>query len=427
MVEKAIAAVLMVFLTSSLILRYKLLRVPIWSLMMFASLIAVASGLIRPDEALRHVDLDVIFFLIGMFCIASLASSSGLLELIAQSFVSRFKSTWSLAIGSSILFGLLSSIAVNDTVALLGAPLALFIARAANISAEMMCLLLMLSITIGSVMTPIGNPQNMLIAIRSGMSAPFVYFVAYLALPTLLNLFIVPLILLKIYKVKNVRIDVSSIARHNVIRNVRDAVLGAVGLAAAVISLAVNDVLALLGLPHVSERGLIPLLIASALVILSSSPRKVLEGVDWGTILFFVSMFITMDAIWSSGVLQELISRAHASKLNGVADVCTIALVSLTLSQLLSNVPFTKLYIDYMHEIGYTGDDVSSWLALSTLSTIAGNLTILGAASNVIVLEALESRYGRTVSFTKFLKVGSLVTLVNTLIYMPFLLALARR
>jgi Na+/H+ antiporter NhaD/arsenite permease-like protein len=54
-------------------------------------------------------------------------------------------------------------------------------------------------------------------------------------------------------------------------------------------------------------------------------------------------------------------------------------------------------------------------------STIAGNLTILGAASNVIILEVLESRMGTTITFTEFLKIGAIVTLVNTAIYLLFL------
>lgn len=53
-------------------------------------------------------------------------------------------------------------------------------------------------------------------------------------------------------------------------------------------------------------------------------------------------------------------------------------------------------------------------------STIAGNLTILGVASNIIILEVLESRIGITIAFTEFLKVGAIVTLINTLIYLLF-------
>jgi len=76
----------------------------------------------------------------------------------------------------------------------------------------------------------------------------------------------------------------------------------------------------------------------------------------------------------------------------------------------LSNVPFVKLFINYMKTLGYTGEDCSSWLTLAMASTIAGNLTILGAASNIIILEVLESRMNTTITFMEFLKVGAIVT-----------------
>jgi len=60
-------------------------------------------------------------------------------------------------------------------------------------------------------------------------------------------------------------------------------------------------------------------------------------------------------------------------------------------------------------------------MALAAGSTIAGNLTILGAASNIIVLEAAESRGLKAFSFAEFLKIGVVVTLVNAVVYGVFL------
>jgi len=74
-----------------------------------------------------------------------------------------------------------------------------------------------------------------------------------------------------------------------------------------------------------------------------------------------------------------------------------------------------------MKALGYTGEDYSSWLTLAMASTIAGNLTILGAASNIIILEVLESRMNTTITFIEFLKVGAIVTAINTVIYLIFI------
>jgi Na+/H+ antiporter NhaD/arsenite permease-like protein len=74
-----------------------------------------------------------------------------------------------------------------------------------------------------------------------------------------------------------------------------------------------------------------------------------------------------------------------------------------------------------MKGLGYTGEDYSSWLTLAMASTIAGNLTILGAASNIIILEVLESRMNTTMTFIELLKVGAIVTAINTVIYLMFI------
>ncbi|MEM4524693.1 MAG: hypothetical protein QXF29_06325 [Archaeoglobaceae archaeon] len=86
----------------------------------------------------------------------------------------------------------------------------------------------------------------------------------------------------------------------------------------------------------------------------------------------------------------------------------------------MSNVPFVKLFINYMKDIGYTPQDVDAWLALAMASTIAGNLTLLGAASNIIVLETLESRMKMTITFFEFMKYGTIITFVNCLVYLVF-------
>ncbi|MGA9840753.1 MAG: hypothetical protein WBP64_18435 [Nitrososphaeraceae archaeon] len=46
-------------------------------------------------------------------------------------------------------------------------------------------------------------------------------------------------------------------------------------------------------------------------------------------------------------------------------------------------------------------------------STIAGNLTLFGAASNIIIIEAAESRRVKAFSYVDFLKIGSTVTVTN--------------
>ncbi|MEM4035728.1 MAG: SLC13 family permease [Fervidicoccaceae archaeon] len=407
------------FLVAALVVRSRAPRVPIWSIMAFTSFISVLSGLVGFDELETVIDLDVILFLIGMFSIIGLADSSGLLEAISLWFIGKFKRRLTLVYGSSLLFGLLSAVAVNDTVALMGPPIALTIARAAGLDPKMMFLLLAFSLTVGSVMTPMGNPQNILIAARSGLDAPFLVFASKLALPTLINLLLVPWVLIKLYGVRDARVELGLIPSE-AIKNRRDAALAAVGLISAVCFLVANDVLELRGLPHVERRGIIPFVVASAIYMFSSSPRQLLARVDWGTIVFFIAMFITMEGVWRSGALAPVLGALMSSKETGPEGVLRLAVASLALSQALSNVPFVRLFIAHMRSLGYGGGDAEAWLALAAFSTIAGNLTILGAASNVIVLECLESRMRTTIDFVEFAKRGSIVTAINALVYSAF-------
>lgn len=411
---------LTVFLTTSLVVRSRRPQIPVWSIMAFASFLTVVSGLVAVDELESVIDLDVILFLVGMFSIVGLAESSGLLAMVSSWFISMFRSRYSLMYASSLLFGLLAAVAMNDTVAVMGPPIAYTISRVAGIEPRVMFLLLAFSLTIGSVMTPIGNPQNVLIVGVSGMAAPFLKFVTWLTLPTLLNLVVTPYLLIRYYGVRNGRVEVLLVPQE-ALRNRRDALIAGVGILAVVASLVMNDLLELLGLPHISRRGLIPFVIAAGIYVLTSNPRRSISNVDWGTIVFFITMFITMEGIWRSGILNPLLEVLIPTKLSGLTNLAAVTATSLLGSQLLSNVPFAKLFIKYLKSLGYGSGDEITWIALAMSSTVAGNLTLLGAASNIIMIEYLESRMGTTLTFTEFLKAGTVVTITNTAIYLLFL------
>lgn len=412
---------IILFIVTSLVLRSRFANLPVWSIMSFSAFITVITGLVSFDEVGYVIDVDVILFLIGMFSLVSLAETSGLLSAVSAWFVSMFKSRYGLLYASSLLFGLLAAFAVNDTVALVGPPIAYAMSRAAGLDYRLMFLLLAYSLTVGSAMTPIGNPQNVLIAIQSGIPAPFVTFAKKLAVPTLVNLVLVPYLLIKIFRVEDGPASVGLVPQE-LIKDRRDAVLAGASLLTAVMALVINDVLDFFGLPHIAHRGFIPFVVAAGTYLLARNPRRVIAGVDWGSIVFFMTMFIAMEGVWRSGVLNPLLSALVPAKLGGAQGLLAISAASLLLSQVLSNVPLVKLFMEFLKDSGYGPSDVGAWIALATSSTIAGNLTILGAASNVIILETLETRMGTSISFMEFSRVGVIVTAVNIAVYIPFLL-----
>ncbi|MEM4700469.1 MAG: SLC13 family permease [Candidatus Nezhaarchaeales archaeon] len=417
-------ALTLLLLIAGLAVRSRRTEVPAWSIMALASLVTVASGLTPLDSLASVIDMDVVLFLIGMFSIVAVAEGSGLLGFLAYSIAHGLKSTYRALAAFALVMGLLSAIAMNDTMALAGPPIAYSFSRAIGVDPKLASILLAFSITIGSVATPIGNPQNLLIATGSRMPAPFVSFAKCLLAPTLVSLVVTAVLVARAYGVRDVRIEGRlREAEHRIVCR-RDAYIAALALASVMAALVVDDVLALMGLPHVEHRGFIPFVAAAGIYVLVSSPREALRRVDWGAVVFFITMFITMHGVWRSGVLGPLLSLLMPCRDEGPANYLRIVASSLLLSQLLSNVPFTKLFLDYMKDLGYGPQDSGSWLSLAMASTIAGNLTVLGAASNIIIIEVLESKFNSTITFFEFLKVGSLVTAANLLCYTPFLLAL---
>jgi Na+/H+ antiporter NhaD/arsenite permease-like protein len=99
-------------------------------------------------------------------------------------------------------------------------------------------------------------------------------------------------------------------------------------------------------------------------------------------------------------------------------SVGVIMAASVLLSQLISNVPLVALYLPMLVHLGAP---IKSMMALAAGSTIAGNLTILGAASNVIIIQNAERKSGETITFLEFVKIGLPLTIVNILAYYLFL------
>jgi len=93
--------------------------------------------------------------------------------------------------------------------------------------------------------------------------------------------------------------------------------------------------------------------------------------------------------------------------------------VSVVLSQLISNVPLVALYLPVLIQIGASTKEM---MALAAGSTIAGNFSILGAASNVIIIQNAEKGSGATLTFFEFVRIGTPLTVINVMVYWLFLM-----
>ena len=420
--DKSILALIIFALVLTLIIirRVRNLEFPIWSAMMIGAALMILLGVINVSDAYTSIDFDVIFFLIGMFSIVAGVEKSGLLGYMMYRILSPFKRLTNLLIVFVFLMGFLSALTVNDTMAVVGTIIVITIVKQMLLPLDVMLTTLAFSITVGSVMTPIGNPQNMLIASQSGMTAPFFSFVRVLGIPTLINLGIVAGFLWFTLKRSEKLHDGKSIAviEEEHITDLGLARISGACLILTVVGFILNDLLGLWGLPHAEHLGIIAFLASVPLYTLAGDKRDLLRQVDWSSIVFFLTMFMVMGALWQSGAANIFINLIPApNPADRGSAIVNIMLLSTLLSQVFSNVPLVKLYIDVMKSLGFTGAHQFAWLALASGSTIAGNLTILGAASNVIILENAENRVGQSFSFISFLKRGAIITALNILVY----------
>ena len=367
------------------------------------------TGQISPRGALAAIDPDVMIFLFGMFVIGEAMVESGYLSTLAYSFFRHART------GNQFIFfiffglGFFSAVLMNDTIAIIGTPLVLALAGTFGVSPRGALLALCSAITLGSIPSPIGNPQNVLVASYAGFANPFGVFAAYLILPTLISLAIAYLLVCRMYRVS------SSTERSELaLPEVKDPGLARL----AKISLLL--VFGLSGLKMLAGLGIfqftIPLsfiaVIAALPILLGSEKRfSVLRSIDWGTLVFFVSMFVLMESVYLTGIFQQFLSPGT------IAGIPAIFGVSVIVSQLVSNVPFVALFYPV---IAGAGLPVAQILALAAGSTLAGTLTILGAASNVIVIQNAE-RQGVELSFWEFTRLGIPLTAISGAVYVMFL------
>lgn len=122
---------------------------------------------------------------------------------------------------------------------------------------------------------------------------------------------------------------------------------------------------------------------------------------------------ILLESVWEAGFFQSVLNLLKID----ITTNIMILVVSIVLSQLISNVPLVALYLPLLMNAHYTDNGL---LALAAGSTIAGNFFILGAASNVIIIQNAEKRSNETITFLEFARVGIPLTIANALIYWLF-------
>ncbi|KAK4571540.1 hypothetical protein RGQ29_030107 [Quercus rubra] len=162
---------------------------------------------------------------------------------------------------------------------------------------------------------------------------------------------------------------------------------------------------------------------ALALMVLDfRDARPSLEKVSYSLLVFFCGMFITVEGFNKTGIPSTLWDFMEPySKIDRVSGIAIFAIVILVMSNLASNVPTVLLLgaqVAASAAAVSATDKKKEWLILAWVSTVAGNLSLLGSAANIIVCEQARHapQLGYTLSFWSHLKFGVPSTLIVTAI-----------
>ncbi len=388
------------------------IRVKIWQAMTLGAILVLVTGQISPLDALYSVNIDVIVFLFGMFVVGESMQRSGYLKSLSYRLFHRAANVNHLILLILFPIGLLSAILMNDTLAIIGTPIVLGLSREHGISSKLLLLTLAFAVTTGSVMSPIGNPQNLLIASSGGIVSPFISFVLYLAIPTILSLTVAFFILRVFYRSEFHKPLVEN-QNEAVNKDNRLVQLSKLALVLIIILIGVKVTLVFIAPSLEMRLSYIAIIAALPIILLSRQRVTIVRNIDWSTLLFFVSMFVLMASVWQSGVFQDIISGMNLD----FTSIPTIMTIGILLSQLISNVPMVALFVPLLST---NGASVAQLMTLAAGSTIAGNMLVLGAASNVIIIQNAEKQ-GQTIEFKEFAKIGVPLTIVQASIYLVFL------
>ncbi len=380
-------------------------RLPIWGIMTAGALAVLIFGAISIPDAFFSINFDVIIFLLGMFVLGAALEKSGLLHQISMRGLTLAKTKQAVLFWFILLMACAAAFLMNDTVAIIGTPVALYCAGRYKMPVKTMLFALCFAVTFGSCMTPIGNPQNLLVAMSGGVPLAFLSFALYLVVPSLICLFVVyRILLLTIPDRKEPVMQVNK----PVIFDAALSGLSKISLVLVLLLVAARIVLSFFDiiLPFV----MIAIVAVLPLLLFSNRRIDLLRGVNWSTLLFFASMFVLMGAVWNTGFIQGILPES------GLTSVPALFGVSVIVSQFISNVPFVALILPAL-----AGSDVSLYMTVVAGCTAAGSLTILGAASTVIVLQRAE-KSGETFPFLQFFKIGLPMTLIAGAVYIGWIL-----
>jgi len=389
--------------------------------------LVLALGIVDTEDAFYSretgVDWDVILLLLGMMIIVSVLRRTGVFEFTAIWAAKRAKASPRRVMVLLVLITAVASAFLdNVTTVLLIAPVTLLVCDRLRIDPVPFLIAEVFASNIGGAATLIGDPPNIIIASRSGLTFNdfLIHMAPIVVVEMIVFVAILPLLFPGVSSSDPDRVaDVMALDE-------REAIVDPTLLAKCGVVL-VGVFAAFIGHPvlHV-EPSVVAMLGAGILVLISrSTPEQFLASVEWETLLFFAGLFIIVGAMIHTGVIGDL-AQVAADATGGDALVASMLILgsSAVLSGVIDNIPYVATMSPLVQDLvqGIT-DPVQAqalWWSLALGADFGGNLTAIGASANVVVV-GIAYRNGTPISFWAFTKKGIIVTAVTIAVAAPYI------
>jgi Na+/H+ antiporter NhaD/arsenite permease-like protein len=364
------------------------------------------------------VDWNVIFLLLGMMIIVSVIKQTGVFEYLAIWSAKRAKGRpFAIMVMLIVITAMASALLDNVTTVLLIAPVTLLVCDRLGVPPIPFLLAEAMASNIGGTATLIGDPPNIIIASKSGLTFNDFLFNLGPIVVVLVGVFILMcrFMFRSAFQYDAERVaDVMELDEREVIRDRSLLIKSGIVLALVMAGFIGHDALHL-------EPSIVAMMGAGALVAVSRlESEEFLEDVEWPTLVFFMGLFIMVGALVEVGVMADIGTWLTDS----VGDEYLLAgsgliFGSAALSGIVDNIPYVATMAPIVNDLvaGGGGSEQANalWWALALGADLGGNATAVGASANVVII-GIAARNGHKISFWHFTKYGLMVTVVTIVI-----------
>ena len=372
-------------------------------------------GAIDPHYFVNFVDFNVIFLLVSMMIIVSITTRSGVFSYIANELLKFTKGhPIKVLIALGLFTAVVSAFLDNVTTVILIMPITFSIAKKLEINPIPFLLTEIVASNIGGTATLIGDPPNIII----GSAAGFAFMDFIKELTGIVAVILIAVILMLVLCFRKILVadenkmkEVVKIDNSKTITDYNLMIRSMIVLSLVILGFILRDVI------HI-ETCIVAMLGASVL-LLFEKPTQILQDVEWNTIFFFVGLFIIIGGLEASGgiklMAEWILNVTEGSK---TATAMIILWASGIISGIIDNIPYTATMAPMIAEIQKVmGANYAYplWWCLSLGACLGGNMTIIGAAANVIVSEN-AAKEGHPIAFLKFMKYGVAIVMISLVI-----------